>query len=304
MKLSIIIVSWNTKDLLRSCLESINQYPPGHPYEVFVVDNVSTDGSIEMVVEDFPQVQLIANKTNVGFAGGNNQAISQSVGDYILLLNPDTEVKPGALDALIDFLDETPEAGVAGAKLLNPDGSLQESCYPKPTLIREFWRLFYLDEVRPYARYKMARWDQKKPKEVDVLMGACMLLRREIIEAVGLFDVDYFIYSEEVDLCIRIQKAGWSLHWIPQAEVVHYGGQSTQQLAAEMFLQLYKGKIMFFRKHSGWLAVLLYKVILLMAAMARLMLAPLAWFGSPSRRKHYLTLTNHYRRLLTALPGM
>ena len=239
MKLSIIIVSWNTVDLLAQCLESIYAYPPDGEFEVLVVDNASTDNSVQLVGEQFPQVKLFENKVNVGFAGANNQAIQQSLGSYVLLLNPDTEVKASALEDLLQFMDRHPQAGAVGARILNPDETLQTSCYPTPTLLREFWRLFHLDVFWPYGSYHMADWNLQKSREVDILLGACLLLRRTVLDQIGLMDESYFIYSEEVDLCYRVQQAGWHLYWVPQAQVIHYGGQSTQQVAAEMFMRLY-----------------------------------------------------------------
>jgi len=304
MDLSIIIVSWNTVALLQKCLESIVANPPSGEFEVIVVDNVSTDGSCQMVRQQFPQVKLVANDQNVGFAQANNQAIAISVGRFILLLNPDTEVKPGALEALVQFMESRTEVGAAGAKLLNPDGTLQHSCYQMPTLAREFWRLFHLDALYPFGVYRMATWDRELPKKVEVIQGAALILRREVLDQVGLLDTDYFIYTEEVDLCYRLQIAGWQLYYVPQARVVHYGGQSTQQVASDMFLQLYQSKLLFFRKHRGWFATQIYKLILLIASLTRLLFTPLVFFGQSSWRKRHLDLAANYRRLLASLPDM
>jgi len=302
--LSIIIVSWNTALLLENCLASILANPPTSPVETWVVDNVSTDHSPGMVRERFPQVCLIENRENVGFARANNQAIQRCSGKYVLLLNPDTLVSSGALQALIDFLKNHPETGAVGARLLNPDGSLQISSHPRPTLSRELWRLFHLDALLPYAAYPPTKWGTNQPQEVDVLMGACLLVRKEVLDQVGFLDEDYFIYSEEVDLCYRIQRAGWCIYWVPQAEVVHFGGQSTQQVATEMFLNLYRSKIKYFRKHHAWPVAQLYKLILRIAALARIILAPLVIFEHSSRRQKHLTLVDRYWRLVLALPGM
>ena len=305
--LSIIIVSWNTRDLLAQCLESaLNDIRASSHLniETLVIDNASGDDSVHMVQERFPWVRLIPNRENIGFAAANNQAIRQSHGRYVLLLNPDTEVKPGALAGLVDFMEAHPEAGAVGARTLNPDGTLQTSCYPAPTLSRELWRLLHLDMLWPYGTYRMAAWDINKPREVDSLLGACLLLRAAALDQIGVLDEDYFIYSEEVDLCYRLQKANWRLYWAPQAQIIHYGGQSTQQAAAEMFLQLYRGKLLYFYKHHGWLAAQLYKLILLISALVRLLLSPLSWLEHPARRRRHLVLAGYYRRLLIALPRM
>jgi GT2 family glycosyltransferase len=302
--LSIIIVSWNIRKLLENCLSSILAHPPTSPFEIWVVDNASTDESPRMVREKFPQVHLVENRENLGFARANNQAIQQCTGKYILLLNPDTLVTSGALQALVDFLDKNPEAGATGARILNPDGSLQISSHPRPTLSRELWRLFHLDSLAPYAEYPLTKWGTKQAQEVDVLMGACLLVRKKVLDQVGFLDEDYFIYTEEVDLCYRIQRAGWRLFWVPQAEVVHFGGQSTQQVPTEMFLNLYHGKIKYFRKHYGWQAAQIYKSILRVAALSRLLVAPFVIFENSPRRQKHLTLVDRYWRLVLALPGM
>jgi GT2 family glycosyltransferase len=304
LRLSIVIVNWNTRHLLRKCLEAVYNNLPRGQMEIWVVDNASSDGSTDMVAQDFPQVRLIQSKQNLGFASANNLALRKSRAPYVLLLNPDTEVAPGALETLLRFLDTAPGFGAAGARLLNPDGSLQPSAYPRPTLFREFWRLFHLDRIRHIAKYPMAEWDDQAPREVDVLMGACLLVRREVLDRIGLFDEDFFMYSEEVDLCYRIQRGGWRLAWVPQAQVIHYGGQSTQQAAREMFLQLYNGKIKFFRKHYGSPAIQVYKLIVLLAAFVRVLLTPLAYIERPSKRQKHLVLSSHYRSLLSALPEM
>jgi len=304
MSLSIIIVNWNTRDLLAQCLSSVFANPPAAEFTVWVVDNASDDGSPQMVKERFPQIRLIQNQENAGFARANNQAIRQSEGRYVLLPNSDTEVELGALTTLVDFLEQHPEVGAVGPHTLNPDGTLQTSCYPAPTLSRELWRLFHLDALYPYGVYRMNDWDLGKPREVDVLLGACLLVRHAVLDQVGLLDEEYFMYSEEVDFCYRIQRAGWKLQWVPQVQIIHYGGQSTQQVAAEMFLQLYQGKLRYFRKHYGWWAAQTYKLLLLAAAVARLLLSPLAWLQRSPKRQRNLTLANRYWQLVKALPGM
>jgi GT2 family glycosyltransferase len=303
MELSIVIVNWNTRELLDGCLQSLLANLDGFEAEIYVVDNASDDGSAEMIRVRYPQVQLIANQNNPGFAHANNQAIRRCSGRYLLLLNPDTVMKPGSLKLLYDFMEETPGAGAAGARLLNPDGSLQLSAYPEPTLWREFWRLFHLDKLRYYANYPIHRWNVKQPRAVDVLMGACLMISRQALDASGPFDEEYFMYSEEVDLCHRLRESGFSLYWVPEAQVIHFGGQSTQQAAEEMFLRLYQGKVIFFRKHHSWAAVQAYKFILFLASLGRLALTPLAYLEKPAQRRQHLDLSNNYLRLISALPG-
>jgi hypothetical protein len=312
-ELSVIIVSWNTRALLAQCLSSVfaavaeprqsaRAAAVSAPWlEVIVVDNASSDGSAQVVRQDFPEVRLLDNQHNLGFAKANNQAMPYCSGRYILLLNPDTEVHPGALETLVQFMDQHPGAGGAGGALLNEDGTLYPSCQPAPTLFRELWRLFHLDRLRPIATYAMHRWETRTPREVDVLQGACLILRREALNEAGLLDEDYFIYSEEVDLCHRLRWRGWQLWWVPQAVVTHYGGQSTRQIAPAMFLRLYQGKVLYFRKNHGPGAARVYKLILMLATLARLGLSPLAFLQTSRQRARQRTLAGHYLRLLRAL---
>jgi GT2 family glycosyltransferase len=304
MLLSIVIVSWNTRDLLACCLRSLYDFPLSDKFEIWVVDNNSSDHSVDMVKDQFPQVKIIENKENQGFAHGNNQAMRRSTGKYVMLLNPDTEVKPGSLDVLVNFLEGESQAAAAGAKLVSPDGGLQSSCHPELTLPREMWRLFHLDTLHRYGTYNMHKWDPKSPRQVDVLQGAALVLRSEALEQVGLLDEDYFMYTEEVDLCFRLRKAGWRLYWIPEAEVLHYGGQSTKLVAEKMFLALYESRLKFFRKHYGATAARGYKLVLTAAALARLGFSPISRLVNPSQRDRHKILASHYTRLIAALPRM
>jgi GT2 family glycosyltransferase len=300
-RLSIVIVSWNTRELLARCLRSLDVDPET---EIFVVDNASADGSAAMVQEQFPGVRLLVNPENLGFARACNQAIRCSSGRYILLLNPDTEVRPGAVAVLARCLASHPPVGAVGARIVNPDGSLQTSCFREPRLSRELWRLLHLDVFWPYAVYRVQNWDLTRPRQVETLLGACLMLRRAALDSIGPLDEDYFIYSEEVDLCLRLRRRGWHLIWAPQAVVMHRGGESTRQVAAAMFVRLYQGKILFFRKHHGRAAARGYKLILAGAALVRLAVAPATRLEPSSRRERHLVLASHYRRLLHALPGL
>lgn len=235
MDLSVIIVSWNTCQIAAECLASVTRERTDASSEVWVVDNASSNGGATLVRETFPDVHLIENRENMGFATANNQAIAASSGRYVLLLNSDTVVHPGAFDVLVRFMDERPEAGAAGPLTLNPNGTLQLSCYPSPTLARELWFLLHLDRLHPYGVYPMARWNHGQPRPVDAVLGACLMVRRSVLEQVGVLDPAYFMYSEEIDLCYRIQRAGWRIYWAPTAVIDHYGGPGTRQVAASMF---------------------------------------------------------------------
>ena len=305
-RMSIIIVNWNTRDILADCLESILAdigLPEAAGMEVYVVDNASADESVAMLRNRFPWVKLIENTVNVGFARANNQAIRICKSDYLLLLNSDTKVLPGALQALVKFMDETPQAGAAGSLLLNPDQTLQHSCYRVPTLFGEAWRLLHLDSLYRIVLYDMKSWSQERVRQVEVIQGASFVVRRQVVETVGMFDEDYFMYTEEVDWCDRILQAGWKIFWVPQSKVIHYGGQSTRQAAQSMFLRLYESKIIFFRKHRGALATLSYKLVLGIASLLRLAASPIVLLESGVKRQEHLRTANNYYHLLRSLPN-
>lgn len=300
MDLSIAIVNWNTRGMLFGCLKSVYATADGLQFEVFVVDNASTDGSQAMVRERFPQVHLIENQENVGFACANNQAIRRGRGRYVLLLNSDTEVYPGALKTMVRFMDVHPQAGACGPQLVNPDSSLQISCHPILTPEREFWRLLFLDRLWRRATYAQERWDPETPRRVEVVKGACLLLRREALDQVGLLDEQYFMYTEEMDLCYRLAQAGWQLWWVPGAVVKHYGEASSTQVAETMYLQLYRSKIQFHRKFGGARQADHFKRLLRLAYLPRLIVVLLgAPFSSPLNAR-----AGTYRRLLSELPRM
>lgn len=304
--LSIIIVSWNVKEMIAGCLRSIEveqQTGEIDAVETIVVDNNSSDGTAAFIQSDFPWVILKACQNNLGFSGGNNLGIRISRGRMVLLLNPDTIIHSGSLAILVNSLKANPTYGILGPRLLNSDGSLQPSCYPSPTLIREFWRLFYLDKLYPHGIYRMKKWDSKNLRSVDNIMGAGMLLRREIVDTVGLMDEDYFMFSEEIDYCKRVRSAGWDIGWEPRAIFTHFGGGSTRQVREKMFIQLYRAKVYYFRKHYGHLSASIYKVILYLAAWARI---ACGWFllrQKSQERGDLNQLQNNYRKLILALPG-
>ena len=278
MKLSIIIVNWNTSRLLDGCLASIFANPPDDPYEVVVVDNASIDDSPQMVRRNYPQVHLIENPENVGFAKANNQGILETTGPYVLLLNPDTVILPKALQILLGFIKDQKEIGAVGPMVLNPDLTLQSSCNPMPTLFREFWQLMHLDRILALSVYREENWDTNVSHPVEVLQGNCLLVRRATLARIGLLDDNYFMFTEEVDLCYRLLKKGWVIHWVPMARIIHYGGQSTDQVPRKMFLELYRSKLNFFRKTKGMGGGLIYKLMVYVLALSRLL-----YFRIPDR---------------------
>lgn len=271
--IGVVIVSFNTRALLRDCLESLRGCAV--PLRIVVVDNASADGSAAMVRECFPDAELLALERNLGFAAGTNAGIRHlgagekeaSAGDgvaaagplppeFVLLLNPDTVVQPGAIEALHAFLQAHPRVGAVGPRLLNPDGSVQAAAFRFPTLAMTALDLFPPGEVLPGRLYN-SWWHGRYPQEphasapfpIDHPLGACILTRRAVLETVGLLDEQFFMYAEEVDWCYRVRAAGWAIWQEPLARVTHVGGAATRQFRGAMQIALYRSRQRFFRKH-------------------------------------------------------
>jgi N-acetylglucosaminyl-diphospho-decaprenol L-rhamnosyltransferase len=242
---SIILVSWNTRGLLLACIDSLPAAIGNLRADVWVVDNDSHDDSVAAVRSHHPHVRLIENLANVGFAAANNQAIRTSEGRYVLLLNSDTVARPGSIEVLVRFADDHPRAGAVGGQLLNPDGSFQASRSCFPSLWSEtlnatgLGRRLYGPWYPGYGPHQ-----SQQPRRAEVLPGACMLVRRAAIEQIGLMDDAYFMYSEETDWCLRLHRAGWELWYLPDARILHHGGQSTRQVRDPMIAALYRSSFL------------------------------------------------------------
>jgi GT2 family glycosyltransferase len=243
--ISIILVCWNNKQYLRPCLDSLYGAGLKSKFDVVVVDNGSTDGSQEMLRQKFPQVRIIQNDYNVGLGRASNQGIETTCGRYILLLNNDTLVNGPSLDRMVEFLDAHPEAGAVGGKLLNPDLSFQAGYADFSTLAEEFLIATHLGELI-WDGYP-SHGDVDGAKEVGWLSSACLLLRREALDQVGLLDETYFIYGDEADLQYRLNQASWKVHYLPSATTVHYGGRSMDRWRRRKMV--YRGKMLFYQKN-------------------------------------------------------
>jgi N-acetylglucosaminyl-diphospho-decaprenol L-rhamnosyltransferase len=262
--LSVVIVNWNTCQMLADCLDSIEATVQDLALEVIVVDNGSTDGSQAMVNERYPHVCLIQNEENVGFARANNQAVSVSMGSYALLLNSDAVLLDGAVQAMIDLAETKPRVGIVGAHLLNPDGSFQASHSPFPNLWQEF---LILSGV---GRMFLGRWYPSRgpdvdrgARKVDYVEGACLLVRREAYAEAGGLDEGYFMYAEEVDLCYTMRERGWQVWYQPAARVIHVGSGSSGNRRTKREADLYRSRVRFFRRHYGDRAARLLRVQIL-----------------------------------------
>lgn len=297
--LSIIIVSWNVQDLLARCLASItastlSQGPallssspperepktrgqkvpaPGRPtdagleFEMIVVDNASTDGSPGMVRERFPQVRLIVSDSNLGFVRANNRGVATSTGRYVLLLNPDTEVLHDALSKMVTYMDQHPDIGILGPRLLFADGQVQPSRRRFPTLATAFLESTVLQQQFPHSRtlqrYYMQDKSDDEEQDVDWLVGACLLIRKETWQQVGPLDENIFMYSEELDWCRRAKAAGWRVVYVPWATVVHHEGQSSSQVVPARHIYFQSSKVYYFRKYHGLVASEILRLFLL-----------------------------------------
>ena len=253
-RVSVIIASWNTRDLLAACLESLRTAFSAGWCEVIVVDNGSADGSPAMVRQRFPAVALICPARNLGFGGANNLGIRAARGRYFVLLNSDTEVPDGALESMCDFMDANPQVGVLGPKLLNLDGSVQLSCRRFPSyrtaLFNRYSLLTRLFPRNPYSReYLMTDSGHSDTREVDWVSGACLIARREAVEEVGLLDEAFFMYAEDVDWCYRMHQKGWKVVYYPEVQVLHHVGCSTRNAPFRMTVERHRSMWVFYRKH-------------------------------------------------------
>ncbi|MCE1274992.1 MAG: glycosyltransferase family 2 protein [Chlorobiales bacterium] len=253
---SVIIVSYNTRDILKQCLESLFMHTQGLEMEVFVVDNDSHDGSASMVKNEFPEVRLIANRENMGFAAANNQAFSLVRGRYIVLLNPDAFVKPASIANGLKFMDATPDCGLCGGKVLSPEGRLEPSARRFPSPLSKLFTLAGLSAKFPdstlFNRHEFGGFAHDKPIEVDWVPGTFSIVRKEMLDSIGGFDNRFYIYYEETDLCLRAKKAGWKIYYIPDAAVTHIGGASSKTRKDKTFDDK-AAQVLSFRMRSEWL---------------------------------------------------
>lgn len=251
--LSIVIVNWNTSRLLEACLESIYRHAPGFDFEVIAVDNASDDFDASAIRARFPDAQIIANGKNLGYAEGNNQGIEIATGRYILLLNPDTEIKNKSLEKLVELMEARPKAAAAGCRLVRPDGSVDRSVrgFPEPASVAaEFFGLSRLfSKSRGFGAYRMTWFGYDEEIQVDQPMGSCLILSRKAIDEIGVFDKDFPIFFNEVDWCYRAKQAGWEIYFTPETEVVHHGGSSTKQIRREMRRESHRSLARFYKKH-------------------------------------------------------
>lgn len=288
INLSIICVNWNSLKYLIECIASIHENPPEGTYEVIVVDNASPEGGVETLTERFPSVRIVKSATNLGFAGANNLGFRQSFGRYIFLLNPDTRVIGSAITLMLDHLRLLPDAGIVGCTLLNSDLSIATNSIQKfPTILNQLFTAEWLRLRFP----ALPLWDiaplfseRCEALKVDVIPGACMMLKRDVFERVGMLTEDYFMYAEDIDLNYKIRKAGLSSYYIGQARIIHHGGRSSamQKISHWPVVMTYRAMWRFFRMRRGYVYAMGYRVTTGCAALMRLvlLLAMLPFMGS------------------------
>ena len=263
--LSVVVVSWNVRELLCGCLRSLRETAGVLDVEVVVVDNASSDGSAEQVRTAFPQVQLIALDENTGYAGGNNRGLAASHGRHVLSLNPDTVVRPGALEAIVRTLDSDPHIGAVAPRNLREDGRVRPSARRFPSRAAMLYRYLFFRGIQPlrgaYRAYRMrdVAWDREM--SVDQPAGAALAVRRTVLEEVGGWDDGFFMYFEEVDLCRRIRDRGYEIRFTPAAEVVHLGGRSTRQMGSARRLAFFRSMFRYFDKHGESARTRLFRVV-------------------------------------------
>lgn len=274
IEVSFIIVNWNAEDFLEKCLASIYQQVRGLSFEVIVVDNASTDGSPEMVRENFPEVRLICSSTNLGFARGNNLGIRESRGRYLCLVNSDVEILKDCVQTMVAYLNRHAEIGMLGPRVLNPDGTLQNSYRSFPTLWNNLTCALALPNLLPNSRLlgslflTFFQGDEIRP--VEVITGIFWLIRRQALEEVGLLDEDFFMYSEDTDWCRRFRQKGWEIVYFCEAQIIHYGGGSSANAPIKYYLELHRSQIQYWQKYHNKLSQKAFFLILLMHHIFRM----------------------------------
>jgi GT2 family glycosyltransferase len=300
--LAIIIVSWNCWEYLAQCLRSIAKSGTRHSYNVQVVDNSSTDDTVPLLQAQFPTVRVIANNENRGFAAANNQALRQTRARFVLLLNPDTVIHDGAIDALGRFLEDHQDAWAVGPAILNADGSPQESGVQFPSMWNIVCETFFLDRIFPesrlFGRHKELYEDQTKPRAVGYVQGACLMVRWGAIETIGPLDERFFMYFEETDWCYRMAQAGGKVYHCPDAKVTHFGAGELGHFDERRILHYHQSLLQFFRKHYTWTDILLLRSVLLLRSLVRVLVWAAVWVVKPGERKTAASSMRGYARTL------
>jgi N-acetylglucosaminyl-diphospho-decaprenol L-rhamnosyltransferase len=306
MDLSIIIINWNSARYLQACLKSLFGSIRDIAFEVIVVDNASYDECKEILDKQFPEVRFVQSKENLGFASGNNLGFRHSTGDTVLFLNPDTEIIGSAINTMYVNLQALSVAGIVGCKILNTDGSLQTSCVqPYPTIINQVLETDYLKKMFP--KWKLWRMEALLSDPIDyhsveVIPGTCMMIKRKVFTELGGFDKDYFMYTEDIDLCFRLQRIGYKVYYIHDAVIIHYGGKSSESQSKNHFsdIMIRDSQLKYFIKHKGQLHSLFYRLITLCVAILRIIIIYTFYLISNNKvqRKRFQYILGKWHKIL------
>jgi GT2 family glycosyltransferase len=306
--LAVIIVTWNARDYIDGCLSSLRSISSWVKASVLVIDNKSTDGTPEIIQEKYPEVALITNPANQGFAAANNIGIRRSTSRYLLLLNPDTVVRPGALEGLVGFMDSHQECWAAGPALFNGDGSPQRTGVRFPSIWNMIVESLFLDRVFPrsriFGRHRELYEDPATARPVDFVQGSCMIVRREVIDTIGGLDEDFFMYFEETDWCYRMKQAGGNVYYTPDGEVIHFGGGTVAHYDERRLLHYHRSLLLFYRKHSTAIAGILLRAVLLVRSALRMVVWGGIVVSRPALRAKAVSSARGYAKVLPLLLGV
>lgn len=306
--LSVIIVTYNAGAFLHNCLTSVFSQQTGFPFEVIIVDNASTDGSLKRVSATFPQARIVRNGTNRGFASANNQGIEIATGDILLLLNPDTVLQGEVFQPMVDYFAVDPVAGVVGPKILNADGSLQRTGVAFPRIWNVFCELFFLDILFPstriFGRHRRLYENPETIVEAEYLQGSCLFIRRSAISESGNLDERFHLYFEETDLCFRIKQKGWSVKYVPSGSVIHFGGGGMTYYDARRLVQFHRSYLRYLTKHHEIAMRFAFRCVLFLRAVVRALFFGLGMVVIPSRRREFASRSWGYVRSAFLIAGV
>jgi GT2 family glycosyltransferase len=302
---SIVIVSWNARDYLLQCLESLTPAACRYPMEIIVVDNASSDGSAELVENNFPKARLIRNPANLGFAKANNLGIAAGVGRYVCLINSDVKVLPDCISRLVDYCEQNPDVGMVGPRIIGGDGKLQRSCRGFPTLWNMFCRALALNSIFPkiklFTGYSLSYWPQNDTRAVDILTGCFWLVRRETMGQVGLLDETFFMYAEDMDWSRRFWFDGSKLVFVSSAEAIHYGGASSSNSPIRFYIEKQRADLQYWKKHHSRIATMLFFLISCLHMSLRIVVYSVMFMFDKSQRQ---SSRNKLRRSIACLRWM
>jgi GT2 family glycosyltransferase len=303
---TVSVVHHSNRPLLEACLASLYGSDQGIRFDTILVDNLSGDGSVEVVRERYPSIRIIENSGRKGFGANHNQALCACASDFVFVLNDDTIVAPGTIKALCDVMDANPSAGVVGPRLTNADGTLQKSCYRFPSPLRCLAENMLLVAAFPNGRLwgDYRGWAHDSEREVDFVSGAALMARRGAFEKSGLFDESFFMYAEETDWQYRMNRAGFGVLFTPEVSVVHYGGQSTTDIKDRQFCEFYRSQMHYIRKHHGAMGAAVARAANIAGALIRIPLYGAAAIIRPGRRAAAMSTMAHWKRILAWHAGL